>query len=140
MTGFGIPESQALAEQGLAPWVMEMGITFDRVDGHVAILRVPDSPRLKRVGGIVCGQAMMSLADTAMIFAIFGYLGAIRNITTVSQTTSFLRPAGASADLIAEARVLKPGRQIVYGEISLHCDNPEKPVAHVITNYMMLPD
>jgi len=58
-------------------------------------------------------------------------------MTTVSQTSSFLRPAGA-ADLVAKARIIKRGRALVYGEVSLYAGAPEKPVAHVTSTYLLL--
>ena len=108
-----------------------MDISIERIDADGAVLRVPFSTRLNRQGGTICGQAIMALADTAMIFAIAGSVGDFVAITTVSQTSSFLRPA-AEADLVAVARIIKPGRTIMYGEVNLFAGNPDKPVAHVI--------
>ena len=95
-----------------------MDISIERIDADGAVLRVPFSTRLNRQGGTICGQAIMALADTAMIFAIAGSVGDFVAITTVSQTSSFLRPA-AEADLVAVARIIKPGRTIMYGEVNL---------------------
>ena len=132
-----IAAAEEVLQANLAPWIQDMTITFDRIDADGAVLRIPPSPRLNRIGGTICGQAIMALADTAMIFAIAGCLGEFRPITTVSQTSSFLRPA-ADADLVAEARIIKPGRNIMYGEVNLFAGDPNKPVSHVTSTYMLL--
>ncbi len=119
------------------PGVQDRATGIDRPGGGGAGLRVPPSPRLNRIGGPIGGQAIMARADTAMIFAIAGSLGEFRPITTVNQTTSFLRPA-ADADLVAEARIIKPGRTIMYGEVNLTAGDANKPVAHVTSTYMLL--
>ena len=132
-----IAAAEEFFQSNLAPWIQDMGITFERIGEDGAVLRVPFSPRLNRQGGTICGQAIMTLADTAMIFAIAGVLGEFRPITTVNQTSSFLRPA-ANVDLLAEARIIKPGRTIMYGEVNLTAGAPDKPIAHVTSTYMLL--
>lgn len=137
MTKISIAVAAEFLKANLPPWVQDMAIRIDRIDAGGAVLRVPPSPRLNRIGGTISGQAIMALADTAMIFAIAGSLGEFRPITTVNQTTSFLRPA-ADADLVAEARIIKPGRTIMYGEVNLTAGDANKPVAHVTSTYMLL--
>ena len=66
-------------------------------------MRLPYSDELCRVGGIVCGQAMMALADTCMVYVCYIGLKRFAEVTTVSQNTSFMRPA-ANADIIATGR------------------------------------
>ncbi|MBT3533646.1 MAG: PaaI family thioesterase [Rhodospirillaceae bacterium] len=137
MAEISIAAAEGFLQANLAPWIQDMDITIDRIDAAGAVLRVPPSPRLNRMGGTICGQAIMALADTAMIFAIAGCLGEFRPITTVNQTSSFLRPA-ADADLVAEAVIIKPGRTIMYGEVNLFAGDATKPVAHVTSTYMLL--
>jgi uncharacterized protein (TIGR00369 family) len=132
-----IQAAEAFLAANLAPWIQDMDIAIDAIGRDGAVLRVPPSPRLNRVGGTISGQAIMALADTAMIFAIAGTLGEFRPLTTVNQTSSFLRPA-ADADLVAQARIIKPGRTIMYGEVTLHAGDPAKPVAHITSTYMLL--
>ena len=141
MSELTIPGSEEILEAHLAPWIKELNIAFDYVGPDGAVLRIPPSPLLCRQGGTVCGQAIMALADTAMIFAIAGIFGEFTACTTVNQTSSFLRPA-ADADLVARATIIKPGRTIIYGDVILHAGDPAKPaakpVAHVTSTYMLL--
>ena len=137
MSSFGKEEAEKLLTEGFALWLKELDIHFDRVEKDGVSMRIPASPRLNREGGIICGQAMMALADTAMVFAISAAAGGYRSMTTVNQCTTFLRPA-AEGDLVGDARLVRMGRQMVYGEVTLHSDNPSKPVAHITSNYMLL--
>ncbi|HVA33641.1 MAG TPA: PaaI family thioesterase, partial [Candidatus Baltobacteraceae bacterium] len=54
--------------------------------------------------------------------------------TTVSLQCNFLAPALGPHDLIAEARVLKAGRRVVYGEVYVR--SGEKIVAHSTLNFL----
>ena len=137
MTELTIAAAEEMLRANLAPWVQDMDITIEAIGPDGAVLRAPPSPRLSRVGGTICGQAIMALADTAMIFAVAGVLGDFRPITTVNQTSTFLRPA-ANADLVARASIIKPGRTLMYGEVTLTAGNPDKPVAHATSTYMLL--
>ncbi len=137
MAGLTVAEAKKILAERIAPWVLDLNISIDEVGGGAAVLSVPPSDRLNRGGGTVCGQAIMALADTAMVIAIASTTGGFVPMTTVGQTSSFLRPA-AAADLIAHARLIKNGRTIIYGEVTLHTGQPEKPIAHVTSTYMLL--
>ncbi len=134
---FTVDAAESILENMFAPWIRDLAITFDKVADGQAILRVPVSTRLNREGGTICGQAIMAVADTAMVFAISSALDNFVPMTTVSQSSSFLRPA-ADKDLIAHANVIKLGRKIVYGEVNIYTDSPDKPVAHITSTYMLL--
>jgi len=60
----------------------------------------------------------MTAADTAMVIAVSAVLGGFRPMATVGQTISFLRPV-ANDDVLVEARVLRLGRTLAFGEIAL---------------------
>ena len=134
---FTVEVAESLLREKFAPWIQDLNIEFDMLADGQAILRVPVSMKLNREGGTICGQAIMSVADTAMVFAISSALDSFAPMTTVSQSSSFLRPA-ADKDLIAHASIIKLGRTIVYGEINVYTDSPDKSVAHITSTYMLL--
>jgi uncharacterized protein (TIGR00369 family) len=119
-----------------APWVQSLGLRPVRVAGGEAELLLPFDARLCREGGTICGQALMAAADTAMVIAIAGQLGAFRPMTTVGQTVSFMRPVSAG-DVRVLARVLKPGRTLTFGEIEI-AGADGKLAAHATTTYALL--
>ena len=120
-----------------APWVQALNLKPLRVAGGEAELLLPMDPALSRVGGTVCGQALMAAADTAMVLAIAGHLGEFRPMTTVGQSISFMRPV-AAGDTRIVARVLKPGRSLYFGEIELFGVADGRMAAHATTTYAML--
>src|SRR5450756_1277647 len=78
---FDIEEARRVLGNVFAPWVRDLGLSVGGVESDPppdapadwqpgAILRMAFSERLCRHGGIVCGQALMALADTSMVIAI----------------------------------------------------------------------
>ncbi|SDR88121.1 PaaI family thioesterase [Bradyrhizobium canariense] len=145
---FGIEEARRVLGQVFAPWVQDLNLSIDRID-HVpppdavsdwqpgAILRMPFSERLCRNGGMVCGQALMAFADTAMVIANLAANRGYRPMTTVDQTTHFMR-AVTSSDVIADARVIRLGRTMSFGRVTLMSASDNKPVAMVSSAFAML--
>ena len=120
----------------VSPWVKDLALQIEHVDGAAARLRLPFDARLCREGGTICGQALVSAADTAMIMAIGGFLGGFKPMTTVSLNISYMRPV-ANGDVVVLARVIKPGKTLTFGEIEL--SGPDgKVVAHATCTYAML--
>jgi acyl-coenzyme A thioesterase PaaI-like protein len=97
---------------------------------------LPFSPSLCRVGGTICGQALMASADTAMVIAISAALGGFKPMTTVGQTISFMRPI-AGADTLVHAHVIKLGRTLAFGEIEMRSAG-DAFAAHGTTTYALL--
>ena len=146
---FNIDEARRVLRDVFAPWVGDLGLSVESID-HLppldapgdwqpgAVLRMAFSERLCRHGGIVCGQALMALADTAMVIAIQAAIRGYRPMTTVDQTTHFIRPVTAS-DVLADARVVRLGRTMSFGRVTLSGASDNKPVAMVSSAFAMLP-
>jgi uncharacterized protein (TIGR00369 family) len=147
-TDFDLDAARRVLGDVFAPWVQDLHLTLERVETERlksaapdwqpgAVLRMPFSDRLCRQGGIVCGQALMALSDTAMVMAILAASGGYRPMTTVDQTTHFLK-AVVSSDVLAEARVVRLGRTMSFGRVTLTAANDGKPVAMVSSAFAML--
>ena len=145
---FGIEEARRVLREVFAPWVQDLKLSIEGIDYNPppgaaadwqpgAILRMPFSERLCRHGGIVCGQALMALADSAMVIAILAANRGYRPMTTVDQTTHFMR-AATSSDVLAEARVVRLGRTMSFGRVTLSSAADNKPVAMVSSAFAML--
>ena len=132
-----LDEAHDWMKQLFAPWVQSLGLKPVKVQGGEAELLLPFDPALCRVGGTICGQALMAAADTAMVFAIASQLGEFRPMTTVSQNMSFMRPV-AAGDVRVVARVIKPGRTLFFGEVQLIGAGDGKLAAHATTTYAMV--
>ena len=126
----------ALAEY-FAPWVQQLGLRAEAVDADSATLRLPQSDQLSRVGGMLCGQAMMAAADTAMVLALINHFGEFRPCTTVQLNTSFLKPLSGQDGLV-QARILRAGKALAFGEIDIRGANDGKSVCRASTTYALL--
>jgi len=144
---FGIGEARRVLGDVFAPWVRDLDLSVETFDFDPpanardwqpgAILRMPFSERLCRNGGMVCGQALMAFADTAMVIANLAANRVYRPMTTVDQTTHFMR-AVMSSDVLAEARVVRLGRTMSFGRVTLSSAADNKPVAMVSSAFAML--
>ena len=109
-----------------APWIVAMELqVLETAPGRV-LLRLPVKRDYVHVGGVMCGQAAMAAADTAMVLAMMAELGEFRPMTTVQLNTSFLRPISADHCLV-EARVLRSGKSLAFGTIDIA--NPDGRLA-----------
>jgi uncharacterized protein (TIGR00369 family) len=127
-----------------APYVLELGLELQAVHEGEVQLALPIAAKHVHAGGVMCGQTMMSAADTAMVLAVMTQLGEFRPMTTVQLQTSFLRPIpapkaadGSDATARVVARVLRMGRQLVFGEIEV-LDAGGRLSAHATTTYALL--
>jgi uncharacterized protein (TIGR00369 family) len=145
---FDIEEARGVLREVFAPWVQDLGLSIVGIESDPppaapadwqpgAVLRMAFSDRLCRHGGIICGQALMALADTAMVIAVLTANRGYRPMTTVDQTTHFMRPA-AQSDVIADARVVRLGRTMSFGRITLSSSTDNKPLAMVSSAFAML--
>ena len=91
-----------------------------------------------RPGGTISGPTMMALADFAMYVAVLGALGPVPLAVTINLNINFLRKP-AQRDLRAEARLLKLGRRLATGEVTIRSDGEDAPVAHVTSTYSIPP-
>ncbi|HVZ42580.1 MAG TPA: PaaI family thioesterase [Ramlibacter sp.] len=120
-----------------APWVQALGLTVESFDEGRVALRLPQSDQLSRVGGMLCGQAMMAAADTAMVLALMTQFGEFRPCTTVQMSTSFLKPLSRQ-DALVEARVLRAGKTLAFGEIDVRGAADGRSACRATTTYALL--
>jgi acyl-coenzyme A thioesterase PaaI-like protein len=101
-------------------------------------LRLPHSTQFERSGNTICGQALLACADSAIAVAIWAALGEFRNITTVNQTMSFMRPI-SNRDVIINATVRKVGRSLIFGDALFAASDVELVCAHATATWALIP-
>ena len=126
----------ALAEY-FAPWVQALGLKVEAFDADSVTLRLPRNAELSRVGGMLCGQAMMAAADTAMVLALINQFGQFRPCTTVQMNTSFLKPL-SNQDALVQSRVLRAGKSLAFGEIDVRGAEDGKSASRASVTYALL--
>lgn len=133
-----VAAARRMLDELFAPWVQALGLRVEAIGGGEATLVLPYDPKLSRVGGIVCGQAMMAAADTAMVLALAAALDGFRPMTTVQLQTSFLRAVPADAgELRIVCRILRRSRNLAFGEVEIATADGQL-AAHATTTYALL--
>jgi uncharacterized protein (TIGR00369 family) len=113
---------------GLGPLRVE---TLHRGDAR---LRLVFDPKWLRPGGTVSGPMLFTLADTALYAAVLSILGLQPLAVTTDMQIRFLRKAGA-VDVLAHARVLKHGRRLIVGDVTMWAEGDPRPCAHATGAY-----
>jgi acyl-coenzyme A thioesterase PaaI-like protein len=132
VSAVSVQAAQQILAENFAKWVRELQLRVESVAADRAVLRMPFSDSLVRFGGTVCDQALMSAADTSMVIALAGAFGGFKPVTTVSQNVTFMRPI-SGRDTLIEARIIRLGKTLAFGEILLRADGDDRPAAHATT-------
>jgi len=118
-----------------AEYVKRLGLRVETVAPGEVTLALPVTPQLVHAGGVLCGQAIMSAADTAMLLAMIAQLGEFQPMTTVQLQTSFVRPVPKDAGSIRViARVRRFGKSLSYGDVEFMTSD-DRLAAHATTTY-----
>lgn len=91
-----------------------------------------------RPGGTVSGPSMFALADCAYYIATLAMIGREALTVTTNCNINFMRKPEAR-DLIGEARIMKLGRSLSVGEVTVFSEGMAEPVAHATLTYSIPP-
>jgi acyl-coenzyme A thioesterase PaaI-like protein len=92
-----------------------------------------------RPGGTVSGPVLMTVADMALYVALLGEIGIVPLAVTTNLTINFLRKPAPDRSVIGVGKLLKVGRTLAVGEVSLYSEGIAEPVAHVVGTYSIPP-
>lgn len=121
-------EAQAFLEQGFAPWVKALDLTVEEISPTHAVLTMPITDQLARMGGIVSGQALAAMADTSMVIACMGHFGSLTPVATTNLDTQFLRP-GTGERIRCDAQIVRAGKALIFCQATMVALPSDKPVA-----------
>lgn len=88
-----------------------------------------------RPGGTVSGPVMMTVADVALYVAILNEIGIVPLAVTTSLSFNFMRKPASDRAIIGECRLMKVGRTLAVGEVTLYSEGEDAPVAHAVGTY-----
>jgi uncharacterized protein (TIGR00369 family) len=91
-----------------------------------------------RPGGTISGPTLFALADVSLYVAILAQIGRVSLAVTTNLNINFLRKPGP-ADLIGEARLLKLGKRLAVGEVTMFSLDAPDIVAHATGTYSIPP-
>lgn len=128
--------NRLLAES--APFQKIYGFVTEEIGYGAARVRLAAGDAHVRPGGTLSGPAQMALADFTMYAALLGAIGEVPLAVTTSLNINFLqRPQ--PGDLIAACRLLKLGKRLAVGDITVHSDGVPAPVSHATATYSIPP-
>jgi len=131
-------------DAAIARWDKQKANYIKTLDLHLvdvahgeASMRMPFRAQVMNGAGAVHGGAIVSLCDTVFWVALASIYGPGQATATAALSCAFLRPALPPHDLIAHAKVRKPGRRIVYGDVEVF--SGDKLVAHATFSFLNTP-
>ncbi|MBX9451076.1 MAG: PaaI family thioesterase [Mesorhizobium sp.] len=139
MPQFGMEQAQKTLETVFAPWIVELGlkpVSFDENGGSFVL---PQNDRLVHVGGVVCGQATASAADTACVVTLAALNGRFRICTTVDLTTHFIRPL-KPGDIEIRVEVLSNGKRMAYARVEMRAKGDMRVAVTATSAFAYLED
>lgn len=131
MTAFLDQEFPQLLEGGRAYHV-------DSVVPMGATLRLKATNRHLRPGGTVSGPSMFALADLALYVAVLGAIGPVGLAVTTNLSINFLNKP-KPGDLVGECRLLKLGKRLAVGEVTIRAEGHDAVIAHATGTYSIPP-
>jgi len=134
-----IDQFNQLSEEQM-PFAKAMGLELEKITDSGVLMRAHYSEHYLRPGGTISGPIMMALADAAMYALVLSRIGPVELAVTTNLSINFLRKP-KPGDVIAEARMLKLGKRLAVGEVSLYSDGQDNGdlVAHVTATYSIPP-
>ena len=124
--------AQAILADKFALWVRQLSLGVIR--RHPLEMRLANRPEINRIGGLICGQALMAAADTAMVLAITDALGGFVEMATLAMNTQFMAPV-TGEDGRLEIAVNKLGKSIAFGEVRIFGMDSGTLCAHATLTY-----
>jgi uncharacterized protein (TIGR00369 family) len=114
-------------------------VVVEEIGDRSATVVYPIGPDHLRPGGTVSGPVLMSIADVAIYVALLATIGIVPLAVTTSLNINFLRKPPADRPIVGVCRLLKVGRILAIGEVSLYSQGSEEMVAHAVGTYSIPP-
>jgi uncharacterized protein (TIGR00369 family) len=118
------------------PQAREQRTTIEEIGERRIRVRLLTDERNLRPGGTLSGPTLMTLADTTMYFLVLAMIGPVALAVTTHLSINFLRRP-APGDVIAEGEMLKLGKRLAVGHVTLYSGGDREPLAHVQLTYSL---
>ena len=110
----------------------QINFILEKCDDEYVTIRKEVYQQNLRPGGTVSGPTMMALSDFAIYAAILCEIGLFKLAVTTSFNINSLKKSLASQDVLAKSKLLKYGKTLAIGEVSLFSEGIDEPVAHAV--------
>ena len=133
MTNFFSKDNLLKFLEEIFPQVNEK-IEILKLEREIALVKLRVSNDDLRPGGTISGPSMFLLADVSFYIAILNLIGKEPLAVTTNCSINFIRKPKPN-DLVAEARILKRGQSLIYGDVMLKSKDENTKVAHAVFTY-----
>lgn len=113
--------------------------TVEEVGNRSAIVRRKTGIEDLRPGGTVSGPVLMEVADVALYVAVLGEIGIVPLAVTTNLSIHFLRKPQPDRDILGVCKLLKIGRSLIVGEVSIYSAGDPDVIAHAVGTYSIPP-
>src|SRR5882724_10927472 len=111
-------------------WSRESGLSIEEVWSGGCRLRQAFREQTLRPGATISGATIMALGDYAVYIAVLATIGWEPLAVTTSLNVNFLRKPGR-ADLLADCDLIKVGKRLVVGKVTIREAGDGEPIAHL---------
>ena len=116
-------EDRLRASFGRQTMMQTLGATMDEASQGRVVITAPIAPHVLQQQGAAHGGMAFSLGDSAAGYAALSVLPAGAEVVTVEMKINMLSPAVGDR-LVAEGRVIRPGRRIVVVGADVWAEGP----------------
>jgi uncharacterized protein (TIGR00369 family) len=120
------------------PQAADSGFLIEHLDDKTIRARLPIGNQHLRPGGTVAGPTLMWLTDFSFYMLLLGRLGPVAHAVTTNLNINFMRKPDP-VDVLSEGRLLKLGRSLAVGDVTIWSDGVKDPVAHATVTYSIPP-
>ena len=120
------------------PQARRLGWILESAGDGRARVRLPIQAEHLRPGPAVSGPTLMTLADTAMYFALLATIGPTLLAVTTNLNINFMRGVG-EGELTVDAQIQKLGRRLAVGEVCIRANDDPALIAHATITYSIPP-
>jgi len=113
----------------------QFGFIVEDVGDGSSVVRHEVGEACLRPGQTVSGPVLFGIADAALYIAVLGEIGIVPHAVTTSMNINFLRKPASDRDIIGKCQLLKLGRRLAVGEVSLYAEGDPEPVSHAVGTY-----
>ena len=120
------------------PEVAHVGYRVSELSDRTITIIMQTSQKDLRPGGTVSGPTMMSLVDLTMYLLLLAQIGPVALAVTTNLNINFLRKP-EPGEMRGVGRILKLGKILATGEVSIYSEGVADPVAHATLTYAIPP-
>src|SRR5438552_6577374 len=110
-------------------WSCVSGLSIEEVWSGGCRLRQAYREQTLRPGATISGATIMALGDYAVYIAVLATIGWEPLAVTTNLNVNFLRKPSRK-DLLADCDLIKVGKRLVVGEVTIREEGDDEPIAH----------